>query len=76
MNRTDIMTFVQKMTEAKKMEAEALMDLLPEQAQNHMKVIGKELVSMMEECFRVYEGTQQEKSKNAFASGARKVDID
>ncbi len=76
MNRTDIMTFVQKMTDAKKLEAEALMDLLPEQAQNHMKVIGKELISMMEECFRVYEGTQKEKSKNASASGARKVDID
>lgn len=76
MNRTDIMAFVQKMTEAKKMEAEALMELLPEQAQDHMKVIGKELVSMMEECFSVPEGTQQERTKKDSASGTRKVDID
>ncbi len=76
MNRTDILTFVQKMTDAKKMEAEALMDLLPEQAQNHMKVIGKELVSMMEECFTVHEGNQQERTKKDSASGTRKVDID
>ncbi|WP_041703400.1 hypothetical protein [Lachnoclostridium phytofermentans] len=76
MNRTDIMVFSQKMMEAKKMEVEALMYLLPEQTQDHMKVIGKELESMIKECFVVPEGTQQKKSKKASTSGTRKVDID
>lgn len=76
MTRTDIMTFIQKLTEAKKMEAEAIMCLLPEQTQGHVKVIGKELTSMVKECFIVHEGTRQEKTQKDSASGTRKVDID
>lgn len=76
MTRTNRMATMQKLMEAKKMEAEALMGLLPEQTQEHLKVIGKELTSMIKESFTLQEGTRQENPQKASASGARKVDID
>lgn len=38
--------FVSKMVEAKKMEQEALMGLLPPKMQQHIKIINKELKAM------------------------------
>lgn len=76
MTRNNRMATMQKLMEAKKMEAEALMGLLPEQTQEHLKVIGKELKSMIKESLILQEGTRQEKPQKASASGARKVDID
>lgn len=80
MNKTDTMAFMQKMMQAKQTEAEALMLLIPKQARGHMKVIGKELNSMIEEyltnTFLKQEENEQEKTRETSKSGIRKVGID
>lgn len=80
MSKFDNTAFIQKIIQAKKMEVEALMSLLPETAQDHMKVIGKELTSMLAECLTDkssnQEESQREKSKNQPKSGIRKVGIE
>jgi hypothetical protein len=42
--------FIEKMMEAKKLEKEALMMLLPDKVKGHLEVVGKELKSMLMEC--------------------------
>jgi len=42
--------FIEKMVQAKKMECEALLSLLPESQQGHVEVIEKELFAMVKEC--------------------------
>ena len=80
MNKTDKMAFIQKLMQVKKMEAEALMSLLPEKAQGHMKVIGKELTSMLAGCITDISSNQekshQEGPKKEPKSGVRKVGIE
>lgn len=80
MNRTDTRTFFQKMIQAKRMEAEAILLLFPEKAREHMKVIGKELSCMILEClsdvFINPDGSEPGKAeKRDTANGVRKVDI-
>ncbi|MBP7176843.1 MAG: hypothetical protein KBA53_11615 [Thermoclostridium sp.] len=79
MNRADTMAFIQKMIQAKRMEAEALLHLLPEKTRGHMKVIGKELGAMVMECltevFIKPEGSEADKMKQDTTQGVRKVDI-
>jgi hypothetical protein len=79
MNQTDTMTFITKMMQAKKMEAEVLLLLVPEKVRRHMTVIGKELCSMVMECltdaFIKPDGTEPDKAKRDTAHGVRKVDI-
>jgi hypothetical protein len=68
------MMFMQKMLQAKKIEAEAILCLLPEQTKEHVEVIGKELTSMVAECFA--DKRREKAQENTSASGVRKVDID
>lgn len=79
MNRTDTMVFIQKMLQAKRMEAEALLLLVPEKVRGHMKVIGKELGSMVMECLNEVfirpDGSEPDKMKREPEHGVRKVDI-
>lgn len=80
MNRTNTMAFIQKMIQAKRMEAEALLLLVPEKTREHIKVIGTELGSMVMECltdvFIKPDGAEPGKAKNDTAQAVRKVDID
>jgi hypothetical protein len=79
MNRTDTMVFIQKMIQAKRMEAEALLLLVPEKTRGHMKVIGKELGSIVMEClaevFIKPDGSEPDKVKYDTTQAVRKVDI-
>lgn len=42
--------FIEKMIQAKKLECEALLSLLPESQQGHVEVIEKEISAMVKEC--------------------------
>ncbi len=79
MSRTDTMAFIQKMMQAKRMEAEALLLLVPEKAREHMTVIGKELRSMVMEClaevFIKPDEAEPDKVKREPVHEVRKVDI-
>ncbi len=79
MNRTNTMAFIQKMIQAKRMEAEALMLLVPEKTRGHIKVIGKELGAIMMDCLaEVFIKTgrsEVDKVKQDTAPAVRKVDI-
>lgn len=78
MNRTDTMAFIQKMMQAKRMEAEALLLLVPEKARGHLTIIGKELRSMVMECLAevfIKPEAEAEKVERDTVIGVRKVDI-
>jgi hypothetical protein len=42
--------FIEKMIQAKKLECEALLSLLPESQKGHVEVIEKEISAMVKEC--------------------------
>ena len=79
MNRTDTMAFIQKMIQAKRMEAEALLLLVPEKARGHMKVIGNEIGAMLLDCLaevvKKPDGSEPGKVKLESTQAVRKVDI-
>ncbi len=79
MNHNMNMAFIEKMLEAKQMEKEALMMLLPANMKGHLEVIVEEVKAMLKDC--IFEmnsngetdsgGDHQSQSK----VGVKKVDI-
>lgn len=69
--------FINKMREAKKLEAEALLMILPERARAHVKVIEKELRTMVFECITESAMGKNEGHKdNEVPNSVHKVKID
>ncbi len=74
--------FMDKMIEAKKMEMDALMSLLPETTKEHMHVIRREVMEMLAEC--LMEASKEDekpaagkkKAGKKVKSGVSKVDIE
>ncbi|MBN2220802.1 MAG: hypothetical protein JW708_01265 [Vallitaleaceae bacterium] len=75
---------IEKLMEAKRLEKEALLSMLPENMQKHIDVIGKEIKAMVVDCF--FEESQEthqdpeshknsEPQKGQATSKVKKVDI-
>ncbi len=77
MNQSNTLDFIQKMLQAKKLEAEALLMLVPEKTRAHLEVIGKELGFMLKDCLMdlFLESDKNAGEKPVAAHGVRKVDI-
>ena len=74
---------IEKLIEAKKLEKEALMMLLPEKLQGHLEVIGNEVKAMLLDCVEELnmkddekQSANKESNKDKSPSKVRKVDID
>jgi hypothetical protein len=70
--------FVDKMKEAKKLEGEALMSILPEYVRGHIEVIEKEIKAILLECIAAYVKGKSESDDNSKKSENKvnKVEID
>lgn len=76
MNEEKIVRFMGKMLDAKKMELEALSQLMPERARGHFSVIGSEMKSMLMECLAaVLEERETPEEKNSKSGSVKKVNI-
>lgn len=64
--------FVEKFIEAKKMEKEAFMMLIPDYMKEHLAVIDKEIKSMLKEGF---SGAPSDSGEAGTKSKVKKVDI-
>lgn len=72
-------SFVTKMAEAKRLEREALISLLPEPVRNHVIAIEKEMTAMVAECLLEGFTSGGRTGPNASVKnkhGVRKVTID
>lgn len=69
--------FIDKMKEAKKLEKEACMLILPENVRGHVEVIEKEMKAMFLECIAecIVGKKEDEKSSGAAQGKVHKVDI-
>ena len=66
--------FIKKFAEAKKMEAEALMELLPESSREHMSVIGREAAAMFREGIAgLVQGNEGRDGKDGTGNGQKSV---
>ena len=70
--------FIDKMKEAKKLEGEALLLILPEKVRGHVEVIEKEVKSMFLELIADFAMGKKEQEQNGEATTGRvqKVKID
>jgi hypothetical protein len=75
---------INKLIEAKKLEKDALMMMLPENTKKHLEVIGKEVKEMILECVSDLEketeindcSNQKKEEQNKDNSNVKKVNID
>ena len=71
--------FLQKIIEAKRMEMEAVLMLLPDKMKGHIEVIGQEVGTMVKEfILEAYAGQREDTAKTGHTtanSKVRKVDI-
>lgn len=69
--------FIDKMIEAKKLEQEALMLILPEKVRGHVEIIEKEIKAIFLECIAECTVGKSEQDKNSEASNNKvhKVEI-
>lgn len=70
--------FVDKMIEAKKLEGEALMMILPENVRGHVEVIEKEIKAIVVETLAEFalDKNKQEKDSDKARNKVHKVEID
>jgi hypothetical protein len=66
--------FISKLIEAKKLEKDALMMILPEKTKKHVKAIGKEIKEMFLEC--VLDLEKERNSNEKHNSNVKKIKID
>lgn len=67
--------FIDKMIEAKKLEGEALMLLLPENIRGHVEVIEKEMKAILLECITECTMGKREQEKDSDKKKVHKVEI-
>ena len=76
MNEEKIARFIGKMIEAKKMELEAVSQLMPEGARGHVSAMGSEMKSMVMECLADILVKRETSEKESPKDGAvKKVNI-
>ena len=79
MNPQTSIAFMEKMMEAKKLEMEAIMLLLPDKMKGHIEVIGNEVKLMLKECLldmaAKHGQDTAEASQTPGSSKVKKVDI-
>lgn len=78
MNSDTSSAFMEKMMEAKRMELEAIMMLVPDKMKGHLEVIGREVRMMLMDCImEMYAKHEEDTATKPAPSGSKvkKVDI-